>query len=178
MGTKIDMNATQLSATQLSSSAGPVSELQIPMINAIVTCLKGEHRKFDEHILRLALAATRLASNPGDLTAKARAIDAWEEIRRELWSHLQIEDELVFSWGNVRRALSMTLLDNLKTQRQEMRRLLLAVPDLPADGGQGSDSDAGTLARTFIALAQNLDSHVERYDAEVLPSILRAVFHQ
>jgi iron-sulfur cluster repair protein YtfE (RIC family) len=178
MQRKIDMDATQPSATPLSSSAGPLSELQIPMINAIVTSLQGEHRKLDEHILRLALAATRLASDPGDLTAKARAIDVWEEIRRELWSHLQIEDELVFAWANARRALSTTLLENLKIQHQEMHRLLLAVPDLPADGGQGPDSDAGTLARTFIALAQNLDSHVERYDAEVLPSILRAVFHQ
>jgi hypothetical protein len=36
-----------------------------------------------------------------------------------------------------------------------------------------------SLARgTLLALARTLDSHVERYDAEVLPSILRALSQQ
>jgi hypothetical protein len=38
--------------------------------------------------------------------------------------------------------------------------------------------DRDVFARTLLALAQTLDSHVERYDGEVLPSILRALFHR
>jgi hypothetical protein len=34
------------------------------------------------------------------------------------------------------------------------------------------------FARTLLALAQTLDSHVERYEGEVLPSILRALFQR
>jgi hypothetical protein len=38
--------------------------------------------------------------------------------------------------------------------------------------------DPKSFAETLLALAQTLDSHVERYDGEVLPSILRALFHR
>ena len=37
--------------------------------------------------------------------------------------------------------------------------------------------DRSSFAQTLLALARTLDSHVERYDAEVLPSILRALPH-
>jgi iron-sulfur cluster repair protein YtfE (RIC family) len=174
------MDATELSTTQMPPCGGELPELQIPMINAIVRCLESEHRKLDEHVLQLALAATRLASDPSELTANARAIEAWDEIRRELWSHLQIEDSLVFSWGNAHQAISPMLLDSLKIEREEMRRVLAALPDLPSGEGRRPEliPHGGTFARTLIALAQNLDSHVARYDAEVLPSILRTVFHK
>jgi len=38
--------------------------------------------------------------------------------------------------------------------------------------------DRSGFAQTLLALARTLDSHVERHDAEVLPSILRALSHQ
>jgi hypothetical protein len=38
--------------------------------------------------------------------------------------------------------------------------------------------DRAAVARTLLAFARTLDSHVERYEGEVLPSILRAVFHR
>ena len=58
------------------------------MINTMVTCLGSEHRKLGERILQLALAANRLASHLYEYTANASAIQAWDEIQRELWSHL------------------------------------------------------------------------------------------
>jgi len=153
-------------------------ELEVPMISTMVTCLGSEHRKLAEHTLQLALAATRLASDPDALTANQRAIEVWDQIRRDLWSHLQIEDGLVFSWGEAHQAISPALLDTLKVERQEMRTLMAALPELASGEGRGpeSASERGTFAWILIALAQNLDSHVERYDAQVLPSILRAVF--
>jgi len=174
------MDASQPSNAQMWPRRGPLPDLEIPMISTMVECLGSEHRKMDEHVLHLALAATRLASRPDDVTTLARAVEAWEEIRRELRSHVQIEDELVLSWGDTHQAISPTLLDMLKIERQEMRRLMAALPELPSDEGQGPESAAerATFARTLLALARNLDSHIERYDAEVLPSILRAVFHE
>jgi len=38
--------------------------------------------------------------------------------------------------------------------------------------------DRNSFAQTMSALAMTLDSHVERYEGEVLPSILRALFHK
>jgi iron-sulfur cluster repair protein YtfE (RIC family) len=148
------------------------------MINTMVRCLEAEHRKLDEHILQLALAATRLASDPKEPTARSRAVEAWDEIRRELWSHLQIEDGLVFSWGETHHAIPPVVLNSLKSDREEMRRLLAALPELEPDDsrGSGSTAEGASFAQTLKALAQNLDSHIERYDTEVLPSILRAVF--
>jgi hypothetical protein len=37
--------------------------------------------------------------------------------------------------------------------------------------------DRSGFAQTLLALARTLDSHVARYDGEVLPSILSALFH-
>jgi hypothetical protein len=41
----------------------------------------------------------RLPNDPREVMATQRAIEVWNEISQDLWSHLQIEDELVFSWG-------------------------------------------------------------------------------
>jgi hypothetical protein len=133
----------------------------------------------DDHILQLAFAATTLASDPDALTANQRAVEAWDEIRCDLWSHLQIEDGLVFSWAEAHQAISGTLLDTL-IERQEMRKLVAALPALsPGVGSEPQTArDRGVFARTLLTLAQTLDSHVERYDGEVLPSILRALFHR
>src|SRR5208282_1482434 len=121
--------------------------------------------------MQLAFAATRLASDRGAVAANQRALQVWDEIRHDLWSHLQIEDELVFSWGPAHHPISDTLLDSLKSERQEMRKLMAALRE-PQTAG-----DRGVFAHTLLALARMLDSHVERHDGEVLPSILRALFH-
>jgi Hemerythrin HHE cation binding domain len=130
--------------------------------------------------VRLAFAATRLASDPGAVIASQRALRLWEEIRHDLWSHLQIEDGLVPSWGEAHHAISGALLATLKNERQEMRKLMGAL----RAGSSGTDrepqaaGDRSSFAQTLLALARTLDSHVERYDGEVLPSILRALFHK
>jgi hypothetical protein len=86
----------------------------------------------------------------------------------------------VFSWAEAHHAISGTLLDTLKIERQEMRKLVAALP--ASSSGVGSEPQTGrdrrVFARTLLTLAQTLDSHVERYDGEVLPSILRALFHR
>jgi iron-sulfur cluster repair protein YtfE (RIC family) len=150
------------------------------MISTMVRSLESEHRKLDELILQLSAAATRLVSNPTEVSAKARAIDAWDAIRQELWSHLQIEDSLVFSWGNANRAISPVVLESLRAERQEIRTLLAALPDLPSgkDSEDQAIADGAGFARTLIALAQNLDSHVAGYDAAVLPAILQSALQQ
>ena len=179
--------------TRTTPCGGPLPELEVPMINAMVTCLGSEHRKLDERILQLAFAATRLASDPGAPAAKHRAIEVWDEIRLDLWSHLQIEDG-VFSWGEEHHAISDTLRESIQTERQGMRKLVAALPALSSDVDREPRMAADdavfsqtplplsrtprALAQTLLALARTLDSHVERYEGEVLPSILRALFHK
>jgi iron-sulfur cluster repair protein YtfE (RIC family) len=150
------------------------------MINTMVTCLRSEHRQLDELNMQLAFAATRLAGYPGAVTAEQRAFELWDEIRRDLWSHLQIEDGLVLSWGEVHHAISGSLLDALKIEHQEMRKSLAALPELASgvDRKPQTTVDRAAFARTLLAFARTLDSHVERYESEILPSILRAVFHK
>jgi hypothetical protein len=173
------MEATQVS-TQSTPCCGPLPDLEVPMINTMVACLGSEHRKLDRLIMQLALAATTLAGDPDAATANQRAVEVWDEIRRDLWSHLQIEDELVFLWGEARHAIPGTLLDTLKIERQEMRKLVAALPALSSglDREPQTAGDRGGFARMLLALARTLDSHVERYDGEVLPSILRALFNR
>src|SRR5215471_788016 len=172
------MEATQVTAYEAPPRSGAMPELQIPMISTLVGCLASEHRRLDEHVLQLALAANRLATHPDELGAKTRALEAWDEIRRELWSHLQIEDALVFSWGTVHQAISKSLLDSVKAEREEMLRLLASMLDVSSGETRTPPAlvNYGTFAQTLTALVQNLDSHVERYEGEVLPTILRGLF--
>src|SRR5271170_5269604 len=154
----------------------PLPELEIPMINTMVACLGVEHRKLDGLDLQLAVAASRLADDPGANAANQQALRAWDEIREDLWSHLQIEDELV-SWGKAHHAIPSALLDRLKNERQEMRNLIVTLHELSL----GLDlvltaGDRSGFGQTLLALAQTLDSHVERYDSGVMPLILRALF--
>ena len=104
----------------------------------------------------------------------------WKEIRHDLWSHLQIEDGLVHSWGEVHHAISGALLDTLKNERQEMRKLMGALRALSSgpDREPQTAGERSRFAQTLLALARTLNSHVERYDGEVLPSILRALFQK
>lgn len=173
------MEATR-NTTRMTACGGPLPELEVPMINTMVICLGSEHRKLNLLNLQLAFAATRLAADTFSVTANRRAVEVWEDIRRDLWSHLQIEDELVLSWGEAHHAISDTLLDSLKIERQEIRKLVAALPALSSgvDREPQTAGDRGALARTLLALTQKLDSHIERYDGEVLPSILRALFHR
>ena len=172
------MEATEVT-NQMTLCCGSLPELEIPMINTMVACLGIEHKKLNYSAIQLALAATRLANDPGAVKANQRAVQVWDEIRRDLWSHLQVEDELVFSWGEAHQAMSETLLDTLKGERQEMRKLMAALRALSSgvDGEPQTAEDRSGFAQTLLALARTLDSHVGRYDGEVLPSILRALFH-
>ena len=158
----------------------PLPELKVAMINTMVTCLGSEHRKLNYTTVQLAFAAAALANDPGAVTANQRALRVWEEIRHDLWSHLQIEDGLVHSWGEAHHAVSGALLDTLKNERQEMRKLMGALRALSScpDRGPQTAGNRCSFAQTLLALARTLDSHVERYDGEVLPSILRALFHK
>jgi iron-sulfur cluster repair protein YtfE (RIC family) len=147
------------------------------MINTMVACLGVEHRKLSGLSMQLAYGATRLAGDLGAMEANQKVLRVWDEIRQNLWSHLQIEDELVFSWGKAHHALSGVLFETLKNERQEMRKLMATLRELSSsvDGEQTAEGH-NAFAKTLLALARTLDSHVERYDGGVLPSILRALF--
>ena len=77
------MKATQVT-THMTPCGSPLPELEVPMINTLVTCLGSEHRKLDDHILQLAFAATTLASDPDALTANQRAVEACRNVRSAL----------------------------------------------------------------------------------------------
>jgi hypothetical protein len=72
------------------------------------------------------------------------------------------------------------LLDTVRNEREEMRKLIAGLSALSSDmaGKPQTAKDRSTFARTLLALTRTLDSHVECYDGEVLPSILRALFRR
>ena len=171
------MEATTEVTTDMPICGGPLPDLEVPMITTMVTCLGIEHGKLNYGVVQLASAATRLANDPDSVTANQRAHQVWDEIRHNLWSHLQVEDELVFSWGKAHHAISDTLLDTVKSERQEMRKLMTALRALSpgVDREPQTAGDRSTFTQTLLALARILDSHVERYDSAVAPLILRAL---
>ena len=153
------------------------------MINTMVACLGVQHRRLNGLNMQLAYGATRLAGDGGaieanQIDAKQIVLRVWDEIRQDLWSHLQIEDGLV-SWGKERHAISGALLEIVKNERVEMHTSMAALRALSSgvDHEPQTVEDRSGFAQTLLALARTLDSHVERYDAEVLPSILRALPH-
>jgi hypothetical protein len=133
------MEATEVTI-QMTFRCSTLLELEVPMINTMVTCLGSEHRRLNYATVRLAFAATRLASDPGAVIANQRALRLWEEIRHDLWSHLQIEDGLVPSWGEAHHAISGALLATLKNERQKMRKLMGAL----RAGSSGTDREPQT----------------------------------
>ncbi len=163
--------------TQMTPCSEPLPDLEVPMINTIVTCLGSEHKKLSGLITRLALIASRPVESQNATTANHDALEIWEEIRRSLWSHLQIEDELVYSWGKSHHAFPGSLLAALSGEREKMRKLLADLPELSSGANQEPQILKDHRA-TLLALTAILDSHVERYDGEVLPAIRRALFHR
>src|SRR5437764_6787514 len=146
------MEAMQV-GTPTNPCGRPLREGEVPLINTMVTCLGTEHRKLDVLIMQLALAATRLAADTDAVAASQRAVEVWHEIRRNLWSHLQIEDELVFSWGEEHRAIPAALLDALQVERQAMHELIGALPaaSSTADREPQTAEDRRTFAHTLLA---------------------------
>jgi hypothetical protein len=125
--------------------------------------------------IRIAQVAEAKKMDGGAIEANQKVLRVWDEIRQDLWSHLQIEDRLV-SWGEAHHAISGALLDTLKNERQEMRKLIATLRELSSSVGREQTARGRTaFTRTLLALARTLDSHVERYDIEILPSILRAL---
>src|SRR5262249_54125092 len=92
-------------------------DLETPMIDSMVKCLGSEHRKFADLVMQLAIATARQVADPESVAGKQRVLEIWDELRRDLGSHLQIEDELVFSWGKAHHAISDPLLNTLKRER-------------------------------------------------------------
>jgi len=121
--------------------------------------------------LRLAFAATRLASDPDAVTANQRAVEVWEEIRPIYGRICKSKMNWCSRGGEAHHAISDTLLDTLKVKRQEIRKLVAALPTLSSgvDRQPQTAGDRGTFSRTLLSLAETLDSHVERYDDDVLP---------
>lgn len=159
-----------------SPCSSPLPELEVPMINTMVACLGVEHRKLNGLNMQLAYGATRLDSDGGAIEAYQKVLRVWDEIRQDLWSHLQVEDGLV-SWGEAHHAIPDALIDTLKNEREEMRKLIATLRELSSGvDRERTAGDRNAFAQTLLALARTLDSHVERYDSEVVPSILRALF--
>jgi hypothetical protein len=159
-----------------SPCSSPLPELEVPMINTMVACLGVEHRKLNGLNVQLAYSATSLASDLGAIEANQKVLRVWDEIRQVLWSHLQIEDGLV-SWGEAHHAISGALLDTLNNERQEMRKLIATLRELSSEGDREQTTEGRTaFTRTLLALARTLDSHIDRYNGRVLPSILRALY--
>jgi hypothetical protein len=159
--------------TKNSPCGGRLPDLEVPMISTMVSCLSCEHRKLDENIIQLAFTASRAASTPDSQENRERMAELWNAIEHDLWSHLQIEDELLFSWGQTHKAIGPELIARLNTERKELRELLASLPKL----GIGQTDETGrSSAPILLAIVQKLDAHIERYDGEVLPAILRALF--
>jgi len=171
-----NVEAAQLTA-QMTPCSEPLPDLEVPMINALVACLGSEHRKLNGLVTRLALIATRHVDSRDVAAANRDAFEIWEEIRHTLRSHLQIEDELVYSWGESHHAFSSSLLAALSGEREKMRKSLAELPELSS----GVTKEPQILAdhrAALLALTAMLDSHVERYEGEVLPAVRRALFHR
>jgi len=158
-----------------SPCGGPLPEHEVPMINTMVNCLINEHRRLDEQIIELALAASRLGANPHVMRDGERAAELWNSIQHDLWSHLQIEDEVVLTWGEAHHAMGAAFLGTLQREREELRKLIAT---LPAWNAIAAVEYRESYAKTLLEIAQKLDSHVALYDSEVLPAILRALFNR
>jgi hypothetical protein len=63
------------SATIVTSRySSPLPDLEVPIINTMVTCLESEHRRLNRLGVQMAFAATRLASDPDSIAANQQTL--------------------------------------------------------------------------------------------------------
>jgi hypothetical protein len=153
----MNMEARDLTIRNTPCSS-PLPELEVLMINTMVPCLGVEHRKLNGLNMQLAYGATRLANDSGAIEANQEVLLVWNEIQQDLWSHLQIEDGLV-SWGEAHHAIPGSLLDTLKNERQEMRKLIATLRELSSGGDReqttgGADGGCAGLQLVRMAVAK------------------------
>ena len=118
------MNGMQVT-TETTRGGNELSELEIPMVNTMMTCLGREHRRLDEHILPLALAATRLASDPGALTAEVAALEIWDEIRAYLYSLCRLKMRWCFPGARAIRQFQILCFKRFRPSVKSCARWLL-----------------------------------------------------
>jgi hypothetical protein len=170
-----DVEATAVT-TDNSLCSKPLPELEIPMINAMVARMESEHRKFSRLVMRLAFGATR-HSDDDSLGPPQLELELWNDIQSDLWPHFQIEDELVLTWGVDHHAIPLALLEAIKKERHRVRELATGLAEARTLKPINRET-ASRFAQSLLNLAHVLDSHVQRYDSEVLPLIRRAAFRR
>jgi len=140
---------------------------EVPLLNAIVSCLTREHQRFEEPLMRLANAATRLHSDPSNSKLYKDAVAAWSALSANLWTHLQLESDVVLSWGAARNDVPTELVEALRSEATRIRDLVKAFD---------SAGDRLEAAKALSGLAHLLDEHIERQDHQLFPAIQRSLF--
>jgi hemerythrin-like domain-containing protein len=141
------------------------------MINAIVNCLALEHGRFNEALVTLGAASASLASDPLNRELYERATQAWSSIKSDLWFHLEVENALVFWWSGLQFSSGLDFVGEISREQREIRELVKQIEF----GAQKEDEAAVSQARAFVALANLLDRHIERYETRVFLAIRRAI---
>ncbi len=68
---------------QPTPCSSPLPDLEVPMISTMVGCLSSEHKKLNGLGMQLALAATRVISDPGAISANQRALRGPQRLRAD-----------------------------------------------------------------------------------------------
>jgi hemerythrin-like domain-containing protein len=140
------------------------------MINRIVNCLALEHGRFNEALMTLGAASASLSADPLKSELYERAMQAWSNVKSDLWFHLGLENALVFWVSRNQLSRGLDFVGELSREQREMRQLVRQI----GSGAQKEDEAAVSQARAFVALTNLLDRHIERYEAHVFPTIRSA----
>ena len=157
----------RLPRTQMTFRCSSLPELEVPMINTMVTCLGSERRRLNYTTLQLAFAATRLASDPGAVTANQLVLPkVWgrrDTALRSMVAFAKSKTVWCTLWGEAHHTVSGTLLDTLKNEREEMRkqRVLSVRCRRLQIVYRKSAGERNGFAQILLALAGTLDSHVQ-----------------
>jgi hypothetical protein len=107
--------------------------------------------------MRLAAAAAALAPEPLNPELRANAMEAWGNLKTDLWSHIEREDALIFSCGA--SGLSAEFIEPIRREEGEIRELVKRIEDNRATDDREL---ALTQALALAAMALVLDAHIER----------------
>jgi len=163
--------ATKMKKTPCDSIFSEESNFEARMINAIVNCLALEHRRFNDALMALGAVSASLAADPLNSEIYERTTQAWARLKSDLWSHLALENGLVFWWSGYQVKSGRDFVGDLSREQREIREVVRRIEF----GTRKESEGAASQARAFVAIADLLDKHIEHYEADVFLAIRGAV---
>lgn len=148
---------------------------QVSQMKFTLAKLAEEDAKLRPPLTQAAMAAARLALDPGDPTLREAAVKAWAGIESMMAKHLSKEDRTVLPWAESVAEFPHHLVERARKKHDQV----MALRDMITTHSflKGSDEEIAVAARNLCVFATALDDLIAGEQRELFPVMRRLLFH-